>query len=185
MAETAEGMSPPQAGAGGGGSLINSETAGRLLMISSERVRQLVKEGWIIKLQKDQYRLVDVVQGYIRFRDSADRRAQRSAAENRVRDARAREIEMRTALRTHELCETEEAIAAMESVVGMVRSEFGGTAARFTRDLTERRRLDNEINACLNRVAARCGTEAKALRSGALPPITPEAAVLETEDARL
>jgi len=48
--------------------LITSALAARLLMVSPERVRQLSKEGWIEKQGRDQFLLVDVVQGYIRFR---------------------------------------------------------------------------------------------------------------------
>jgi hypothetical protein len=60
-------------------------------MVSPERIRQLSKEGWIEKQGRDQFFLVDVVQGYIRFRNDSDRRAQKSAADGRVRDAPARE----------------------------------------------------------------------------------------------
>ena len=45
---------------------ITTEQAARLLMISGERVRQLSKQGWITKVERDRYLLVDVVQGYNR-----------------------------------------------------------------------------------------------------------------------
>ncbi len=54
----------PDTGAAGRGQLITSALAGRLLMVSPERIRQLSKEGWIEKQGRDQFFLVDVVQGY-------------------------------------------------------------------------------------------------------------------------
>jgi hypothetical protein len=85
------------------------------------------------------------------------------AAENRVRDARTREIELRTALRA---CETEEAISAMEDLAGMVRSEFGGLPARVTRDLVLRRMIDKELSVTFNRISARLQAEAEVLQTG-------------------
>ena len=40
---------------------ITTEQAARLLMISGERVRQLSKQGWITKVERDRYLLVDVM----------------------------------------------------------------------------------------------------------------------------
>jgi len=70
---------------------------------------------------------VVVVQGYIRFRNDADRRAQKSAAD-RVRDARAREIELRNAVREGRLIAIDEAIAIVEQMAGL--SEQGPPSFR-------------------------------------------------------
>ena len=40
---------------------ITTEQAARLLMISGERVRQLSKQGWITKVERDRYLQVDVM----------------------------------------------------------------------------------------------------------------------------
>ncbi|WP_199805674.1 hypothetical protein [Bradyrhizobium lablabi] len=49
------------------------------------------------------------MQDYIRFRNDSDRRAQKTAADSRVRDARARKIELRNAVRESRLIEVDEA----------------------------------------------------------------------------
>ncbi|VIO80100.1 hypothetical protein [Bradyrhizobium ivorense] len=151
----ASGANPAPAGADGGGrgQLLTSNLAGRLLMVSAERVRQLSKEGWIEKQGKDQFYLVDVVQGYIRFRNDADRRAQKSAADSRVRDARAREIELRNAVREGRLIEIDEAMAIVEQMTGLFRAETAGLPARVTRDLQFRKTIETALNDILERVA--------------------------------
>ena len=99
-------------------------------MVSPERIRQLSKEGWIEKQGRDQFYLVDVVQGYIRFRNDSDRRAQKTAADSRVRDARAREIELRSAVREGCLIEIGEALSIVEEMIGMFRAQLAAPRAR-------------------------------------------------------
>jgi hypothetical protein len=70
------------------------------------------------------------VQGYIRFRNDSDRRAQKSAADSRVRDARAREIELRNAVREGRLIEIDETMAIVEEMIGLFRAETAGLPAR-------------------------------------------------------
>ena len=76
--------------------LIPIGQAARLLMISEERIRQLVKQGYVPKSEKRGYvQLVGAVQGYLKYLNEDERRSTRSAADSRVRDARALEIELR------------------------------------------------------------------------------------------
>lgn len=122
------------------GDLIPLETAARLLMISVERVRQLIRDGYIPRPAPGKTTLVGAVQGYIRFRDDADRRATKSASANRVSDARATEIELRLAQRRRDVIPREEADAANAFVVELVNDELDRMPARLTRDLQTRRR---------------------------------------------
>ena len=76
--------------------LIPIGQAARLLMISEERIRQLVKQGYVPKSERRGYvQLVGAVQGYLKYLKEDERRSTRSAADSRVRDARALEIELR------------------------------------------------------------------------------------------
>ena len=134
---------------------ITTEQAGRLLMISAERVRQLSKEGWIPKVGRDSYIGADVVQGYIRFRDSEDRRANKTGAETRVRDARAEEISLRVGQRAGQLIAHAEHVAIVDELCSLVRTELQSLPARLTRDLQERRRIERAVHELLTRLAAR------------------------------
>ena len=89
--------------------LIPIGQAARLLMISEERIRQLVKQGFIPKPEKRGFvQLVGAVQGYLRYLKDDERRSAKSAADSRVRDARALEIELRIAERSRELIPVED-----------------------------------------------------------------------------
>jgi uncharacterized coiled-coil protein SlyX len=171
----------PASGADAGagrGQLITSGLAARLLMVSPERVRQLSKEGWIEKQGRDQFYLVDVVQGYIRFRNDSERRATKSAAANRVSDARAREVELRIAERERRLVELSEMIALADKLVGMFRAELSGLPARVTRDLQIRRTIETAINDILDRIADAATASAGMVAEGSdtKPTIAPNAA---------
>jgi hypothetical protein len=139
---------------------------GALLEISGERIRQLAAEGWFKSVGKDRWNRDEVVRGYCKFLRAEDRRSTRSAAENRVRDAKAREIEMRLAERGRELIAFEEAEGALETIVGMVRTEMGGVAARVTRDLNLRRAIEKAIDDGLARIVTLLAKEVAALRTG-------------------
>lgn len=134
--------------------LIPIGQAARLLMISEERIRQLVKQGHVPKSDKRGYvQLVGTVQGYLRYLKEDERRSSKSAADSRVRDARALEIELRIAERSRELIPVEDALTDMAEFVGLVRSELAGLPARLTRIIDERQKIEAEVDGLLNRLA--------------------------------
>ncbi|MDN2579017.1 hypothetical protein [Aquibium sp. ELW1220] len=68
--------------------LIPVGQAARLLMISEERIRQLVKQGYVPRSEKrGNLQLVGSVPGYLRYLKDDERRSAKSAADSRVRDA--------------------------------------------------------------------------------------------------
>jgi phage terminase Nu1 subunit (DNA packaging protein) len=141
------------------GPLLNTEQAARLIMKHPERVRQLARAGWIAhtgegrKGEQWHYRLLDVVQGYIRFRDDEDKRTAKSAAQSRITDARSREVELRNAQREGRLIELDEAVAAVEAIMGMLRQQLAGMPARVTRDLELRRTMETALHDILDHTA--------------------------------
>jgi hypothetical protein len=150
------------------GPLINTEEAGKLIMKIPDRVRQLAKAGWIAQEgtpSDRRYRLLDVVQGYIRFRDDEDRRTTKIAAHSRITDARSREVELKNAQREGRLIDLEEVLAVIEEIIGMLRSQLSGLPARVTRDLQFRRTIETAVNDILDSIADLAAERAKALGS--------------------
>jgi phage terminase Nu1 subunit (DNA packaging protein) len=146
----------PGAGDPTRGPPLTSDQAARLIMKSSERIRQLAKLGWIAYEgtgQDRRYRMLDVVQGYIRFRDDEDRRSSKSAAHSRITDARSREVELRNAQREGRLIELEEALGVIEAILALFRLQLIGLPARVTRDLQFRRTIETAVNDILNQIA--------------------------------
>ena len=90
----------------------------------------------------------------------------RTSAQERVAAARAAEIEQRTAVRNRELIPMEEAIEAMDELVGVVRSEAASVPARITREVPLRRKIEAEVDAMLNRIADALTLRSKAIETG-------------------
>lgn len=137
-----------------------------ITLLSRQRIDQLLKDGWITRYGKNQYNLANAVQGYIRFLRDDSRRSQVSAADSRVRDARAKDIETKTAERLKQLVHVSVLEETVDGLCGMVRSEFAGLAAASTRDLVMRRIIEREVNARLRRVAENALARAVRLETG-------------------
>lgn len=136
------------------------------LALTNQRVRQLTAEGRIKTTSKGKYDRDATTRDYVVYLRELNTTANLSTSESRVREARAADIEVRTAERTRRLIELDEALESNAVVCGFVRTEFGALAARFTRDLGLRREIEKAVNGCLARIAARLNAEAATLEAG-------------------
>lgn len=148
------------------GNIITLDVAGRLLMVTPERIRQLMKQGYVPRDRPGRVSLVGAVQGYIRFLKDAASKTTKTAADTRVRDARAREIEMRNDERMRKLIPIEDATAALDYLVGVVRESMNSVPARVTRDIELRRKIEAEVNAAQKRIAEALAASADVARKG-------------------
>ena len=97
---------------------------------------------------------VDLIRDYLRWlKDAGRRRANQSAAANRLAEARAEEIEQRIAARSATLMRSSDAVAVLREIFAVVQSEFVGLPARATKDLALRRKLGDALDAALTRCA--------------------------------
>jgi hypothetical protein len=135
--------------------LLTMAQAAALLEMSPERIRQLVKTGYIEKRGKDQVPLVSAVRGYIRFLKDEDRRSSRTASASRVQDARARDIELKIAEKESRLIDMVEHLDLFAETFGVVKSGMAGVPLRSTRDPELRRKIETEINDVLAKAARR------------------------------
>src|SRR5579871_2884438 len=87
--------------------------------LSVKWVQQLRNEGFIKPLAYNRWNVADALAGIVRFFRDENRRSQKNAAQMRIHDARAREIEVRTAERERRLIEMEEALAAIDRFCGI------------------------------------------------------------------
>lgn len=146
--------------------LITVGQAARLLMVSEERVRQLCKLGYVERPQRGKVILVSAVQGYIRYLKDEDRRSSKTAADSRVRDARAAEIELRIARQKRALVPREDAEAAMDFLVATVGTEVRGIPARLTREMTLRRKAESLVHEVLTAISDKLESVRDALATG-------------------
>jgi hypothetical protein len=133
--------------------IVNGGEMAEILTIHQSRLTQLVREGALKRLGKTEYDLKDTVQAYIRHLRDQQKRQQVNTADNRIRDARARDIEARTAQRLGQLVSLALYDEMIDGFAGIVRSEFAGMPAACTRNLPDRRVIERETNARLRRIA--------------------------------
>jgi hypothetical protein len=146
--------------------MVSSGRLAEIFNVHSTQLLKLEREGWIRREANNQWSLLKVISGVMRYYTDPARRANKSATDSRVGQARAREIELRTAQRAGELCETAEAVALVDDIVGMLRADLSGLPAMVTRDLNIRRDIEKALNDILNRIAARLILQADALEKG-------------------
>ena len=132
---------------------VSADLAAKLLRLSIRRLQQLVKDGWIRKNAAGKYSVAGCVHGYLDWRDDSDKRKAAAAVKSVVQTARAREIELRIAEREGELISFDDALAAIETLAGLVRTSLAGLPARLTRDRIERARFQKETDAILHDLA--------------------------------
>ena len=155
---------------------ISTKDAAALLMIEERSVRRLAADGTFPPSVKGRYQTIPMVQGYIRYLQAERKDTTRTSAENRVRDARARDFEVRTAKAARELIAYIEAEAVQDEIVGMLRSGMVGVGASVTRDLELRRKIDAAIDAIFARVHALILEKASSITEGGeAPPADPQA----------
>jgi len=137
--------------------LVSTEQAAELLNKSTERVRQIVRAGFIHRQpgpdNAARYRLIDVTRGYVSYREDEKRRASQTEAQSRIQQARAREIDLRNAHKEATLMEVSDHFEVIDGLCGLFRDQMSGLAARVTRDLMVRRTIDTAVRDIFNRIA--------------------------------
>jgi phage terminase Nu1 subunit (DNA packaging protein) len=137
------------------GTILSVSQVASLTGRSTQWVHQLVKAGFIPKEGHGKYTLVGIIRGIIAYYEDLQSKNQKTAAASRATDARTREIELRIKERSRELIPLEDARAELADWSSAVRAEFQGLPARYTRDMKERRRLEQEIDGAFERLSRR------------------------------
>lgn len=146
--------------------VITLDVAARLLEIGPERIRQLMRDGYIPREKPGRVSLVGAVQGYIRFLKELASKQTKTAADSDVRRERAREIKLRNDIRTRELIPFEEAAAEYDALVAAVREAMDSIPARVTRDIQLRRKIEAEVHAAKETILKALGRATEAARTG-------------------
>jgi hypothetical protein len=133
---------------------------------STQWVHQLAKAGFVQKQGKNEYALVAVVRGVIAYYEDLQAKNGKTAAANRATEARTREIELRIQERQRDLIPLEDARAVVSEMAALVRAEFQGLPARYTRDMQDRRKLEQDIDGSFERLSRRAEEAARALETG-------------------
>jgi len=107
-----------------------------------------------------------VIRGVIAYYEDLQSKNSKTAAASRATEARTREIELRIQERMRDLIPLEDARAVVSEMAALVRAEFQGLPARFTRDMQDRRKLEQEIDGAFDRLSRRAEEAARSLETG-------------------
>lgn len=128
--------------------------AAKLLGLSEERVRQLVKAGYVVRIGRGMTTATSAVQGYCRFLKDEARKTPASTAASRSHDAKAALIAASTARRRAELIELSSAETVIERIARTAVSRLRKvpTSARLTG--STKTTLATEIGAAIEAIEA-------------------------------
>ena len=108
-------------------------------------IEALIAAGQIDPPDGDKLPMIESVQAYLgHLRDTA-RTASASAAMARARDARAEASELALAISRRDVIADAEAEMATDFLCGVISDRIGGLPARVTRDLRDRRRIEDAL----------------------------------------
>jgi hypothetical protein len=145
---------------------LTTDEAGAAVKMSGERVRQLTKAGWIKKSGSNAYRIGDVLDGYLAYRDDLEQKAAADTPQARLAATKRQAIEQRMAREDGRLVPIEEVAAGITDILGTYRSELSGVPAASTRDPEVRSAIESNLNGAIERCRARFQAMEGDLRAG-------------------
>jgi hypothetical protein len=128
---------------------------------------QLVADSIIEKLPDGGFDLDKTRLAYIRHLRRARRTSPETMARAEYDAAKARDLQIKAAIREGLLMETEEGIAIVDELMGLMLAALSGLSARITRDMGMRRAIDAEVHNLRQELADKCAKRAAALEAAA------------------
>lgn len=127
---------------------VSGPVVGQHLDLTKQRVGQLVDENVFARLSDGSFDLDACRVAYIRWLRSDERRASKAVTTSRFQEARAADLEQRTAERNKDLLKQAqaEAISVIDEFYGGLRSDLMAIPARVTADIALRRRIEDGID---------------------------------------
>lgn len=145
---------------------VGTGSLAALFNISSVSVLNLTRTGVLPSIETGRYNLFEAAHAFVAKLKEDRRERTKGGTEDRVRIARAREIEVRTDERLGRLVAIDDFDAMIDAVVGGFRAELSGLPSRVTRDLALRRVMEREIHGLLQRVTLLADQQAARLETG-------------------
>ena len=162
------------------GEAVTATTLGKHLDLTIQRIKQLANEGVIEQVSNGRYDQDACRIAYLRWLRAPERRTQRSKVDADFIKAKTELIAIRVREKKRELMETEEAIADMEQLIGIVLTEMSSMPALIGgADLQLRRKVEKAVFDTRVKMAntfTKIAEETKALSSATDTPDEDDAA---------
>jgi hypothetical protein len=131
-----------------------------------QMIRNEVRSGFIPQERPGILDYVAAIRGHCKYLEDLAKRVSKKATDSEVARARAKEIDQKVAMRDRKLIPIDDAFAIVDYVLATYRMEFDGFAARYTRDLQERKKLQVQIDAQNQRATDRLAKGMERLKAG-------------------
>lgn len=116
-------------------------------------IEALIAAGTLPALDGDKLPMVEAIHAFLAHLRETARNASASAAQARARDARAEASELALAISRRDLIPDAEAEVACDFLCGVISDRIGGLPARVTRDLRDRRLIEEVLRAAQDGIA--------------------------------
>lgn len=136
--------------------------------LTERRVQQLAELGVFEKVRRGRFKRKAAAKAYTDYsvKSEIDRRVEGLNSKEQFEAERARKLKNENDARERLLIEMPAALAAIDLIFGEVRTALSGIAARYTEDVAERRRLEDEIDQVLADLANRLDQAVSFAKSG-------------------
>lgn len=146
---------------------VSASELAEIFGVTGQSVARLARDGIIPRVGRGRYPLRASLQGYMKHRlDSEVKRTATTGAADRLREARAAEIQQRIARQDRTLITMDEALWSVDNMSGIFLTEFTQLPARITRDPRERRRIESLCDDARTRICKRLEEIIAATKTG-------------------
>ncbi|ESW91716.1 hypothetical protein X773_01165 [Mesorhizobium sp. LSJC285A00] len=153
--------------------LVSTGFLADLLGISKQAIARLARTGVLSKASRGLFPLGESVRSYLDFKVAGEAARRGTGSSDRVRDARATEIELRIAREERKLITMDECNGCLDQVVGGFITMLSVLPAQITKDIRERQRIETIIDAGRQRLSDKFDEMSNNLRAG-LPDDEPD-----------
>lgn len=126
----------------------------RLTGYTKQNLQKLIEAGHVKRSDRAKFKLIDLFGGVMTHLRSQRKTTEQTVASQRLIEARAAEIELRTAVRAGKLMETEEHLAVMQMVFGALKVAIEALPSQIARDRDQRRLAEDAVSRALRQCAS-------------------------------
>jgi len=146
--------------------LASTQDMAAVLGVTPRWLSKMVTDGIVPQVSRGRFKLGEVVQAYSVFLKQGAEKNTGSISLDRLRDEKAKEIQLNRLRKDRALIDLDEALGVIDQVTGMFVSSLNGLPAQITGVPRERQRLDGIFDTERQRLADRFAEKREALRTG-------------------
>jgi len=145
---------------------VSAAVMAEALGVTTRHLARMAKDGVIKKEARSKYNFKKCLADYISFLKEENKSQTRNASENRLRDARAKEVELRIAVTDRTVISLHEAEDIVDKMAGIYLQSILGLPAAITRNIDERKRIEKICDRSREKIAKRFQEIGNALQTG-------------------